>query len=182
MTDMTITVAVLAVLATASVTQLATRDEITARPRRALRQAIRGRRHTIESGMSQATCSCDWVAVLRPGKIVITDPDEPIIESYPVDPDEYGEADVPDTYANLLRELAEDHVKVANAAHPGYLYTLVTCPWCVSFYVGLLVVGTALAWGNGWGWQLIAGALAARWFAGAGVVHLGPEDDSTGDA
>jgi len=42
----------------------------------------------------------------------------------------------------------------------------VTCPWCSSFAVGLAVVGSALAWSNGWGWQLGFGALSASAMTG----------------
>jgi hypothetical protein len=37
----------------------------------------------------------------------------------------------------------------------------VTCAWCASAPVALAVVGSALAWSDGWGWQLAAGSLSA---------------------
>jgi hypothetical protein len=37
----------------------------------------------------------------------------------------------------------------------------VTCNWCASMTVGAVVVGSALAWSNGWGWLLVAGTLSA---------------------
>lgn len=38
---------------------------------------------------------------------------------------------------------------------------LLSCPWCASVWVAPVVVGSGLAWAEGWGWQLAAGSLAA---------------------
>lgn len=46
------------------------------------------------------------------------------------------------------------------------LWTLVTCAWCVSFWLALLVLGTAFPWGATLGWRLVAGALTLSLLAG----------------
>jgi hypothetical protein len=46
------------------------------------------------------------------------------------------------------------------------LWTLVTCPWCISFWIGLVVLGSAALWGHTGAWRLIAGALSLSLIAG----------------
>lgn len=148
---MTLTVLVLAVLAGWSVTQLATRDEITAGLRRRVRFWLRARRHrpgpvraTYPAGITlRPTCSCGvWEENL-----------------------------------GLLHE----HIRLARAADPGWWYRLFTCPWCVSFSICLAVGASAWFWGDTAAWQIAAFALGARVVAGAAVVHLGPEADDSED-
>lgn len=171
---------VLAVLAVWSITQLATRDTITARPRRWVRQWVRAAGHEVEASMSQAACRCGWVAVNTDSRILVSDPDE--LTGTPREAIHLTDKATPQSVARSLRDLGDEHVDLARARDTGgYLYTLVTCPWCVSLYIALLVVASALAWGDGWGWQLAAGALGLRILAGAGVVHLGPPDDEDDD-
>ena len=43
---------------------------------------------------------------------------------------------------------------------------LLSCPWCASIWVAPVVVGSGLAWGDGWGWQLGAASLGFSALAG----------------
>lgn len=47
------------------------------------------------------------------------------------------------------------------------LVILVTCPWCMSMYVGAVVTMTALEYGTDTWWQFVAGLLTASGFTGA---------------
>lgn len=40
---------------------------------------------------------------------------------------------------------------------------LLYCPFCLGFWTTLAWLGTGLAWGDTWVWQLFAGALALNW-------------------
>lgn len=140
-------VLVIALLATWSLTQLATRDKITARPRRAVHAWLKSRRHRpalLDDGKpSGYVCVCDWDALTLVG----------------------GEGDL--AY----------HVALEQARAPGFWYQLVSCPWCVSLEIALLVGTTAWFWGHTAAWSIAAFALAARVVAGAAVVHLGPAEE-----
>lgn len=148
---MTVTVLVLAVLASWSVTQLATRDEITAGPRRRLRFWLRSRRH-------------------RPGPVRPTYP-----EGTTLRPTCHC-----GVWEESLERLY-DHICLARAADPGWTYRLVRCPWCISFALSLAVGASAWHWGHTWAWQILAFGLGARVVAGAAVQHLGPPDDADED-
>lgn len=65
----------------------------------------------------------------------------------------------------LLRRLGPEH----------RVSYLLTCPWCASPYVATVVVGSGLAWSTGWGWQLVAGVLAASGVTGALARYASPE-------
>ncbi len=52
---------------------------------------------------------------------------------------------------------------------------LITCPWCMSAHVGIVAVGSGLAWSDGWGWQLVAGALTASAVTGAVAQYAAPD-------
>lgn len=56
----------------------------------------------------------------------------------------------------------------------GRLAYLVECPWCTSMWLAPAVVGSALAWGDGWGWWLAAGSLAASAVTGFLASYASP--------
>ena len=57
--------------------------------------------------------------------------------------------------------------RIRDEAHGTWLGKLITCPFCVSVWVGgFLAIGQRLV-GNGWGWQVFIGAWAI-----SGVVSL----------
>jgi hypothetical protein len=62
----------------------------------------------------------------------------------------------------------QEAVLLQRAQDPHVLVKLTECPWCVSFWVGVLVVGSGWLWGDRWWWFVPAGALAAS--AAAGVL------------
>ena len=66
----------------------------------------------------------------------------------------------------LVDRLGED-------TRPAYL---LTCPWCSGMYVAPVAVASAMAWGDGWGWWLAAGSLAASGFVGALATYAAPND------
>jgi hypothetical protein len=65
----------------------------------------------------------------------------------------------------LLRRLGSEH----------RISYLITCPWCTSMYIAPVVVGSGLAWSNGWGWQLAAGSLAASAATGFLAAYASPD-------
>jgi hypothetical protein len=69
-----------------------------------------------------------------------------------------------------MEALHDVHVAQANTG--GWRY-LIGCPWCASAWIALPVVGSALAWGDGWGWQLPAGVIGLRAATGllASIAH-----------
>jgi len=60
---------------------------------------------------------------------------------------------VADELTRPLREL------VLRRWDGGRLEYLLSCPWCASVWVGPVVIGSGMAWGDGWAWQLGAGTL-----------------------
>lgn len=155
---MTLTVLVLAVLASWSLTQLATRDEITTVLRLRLRRALRRNRHSIISCPPGATSMTYRGVTVRPGHDVCRCG---YTSDVPVD--------------------MQEHVGLARAGDPSWTYRLVTCPWCVSAWISAAVGVTAWFWGHTAAWQIGAFAVGARVIAGAGVVHLGPPPDANED-
>lgn len=57
-------------------------------------------------------------------------------------------------------------LNVLNATHEPPLWTLVTCPWCLSFWIGLAVLGSAYPWGGDVWWRWLTGALTLSLLTG----------------
>lgn len=68
------------------------------------------------------------------------------------------------------------HLQIAPKRKNEKLEVLITCPWCSSVWIAFPAVAMTLAWSDGWGWWLVAGALAASAVAGAGAVAAKPGD------
>lgn len=51
----------------------------------------------------------------------------------------------------------------------------VSCSWCASVQIGAVVVGSGLAWSDGWAWQLTAGALTASALTGFLASFASPD-------
>lgn len=60
----------------------------------------------------------------------------------------------------------QHRVALTRAQRPHMIVKLTECPWCVSFWLGLAVVGSGWLWGGRWWWFVPAGALAASAAAG----------------
>lgn len=54
---------------------------------------------------------------------------------------------------------------------------LLGCPWCLNVYFAAFFVGTGLAWGYQFWWQLLAGGLAVSYVAAQLNVHLDKDED-----
>ena len=58
------------------------------------------------------------------------------------------------TVARLTRLVTDDtltsgaRARIAERNPSGYLTTLVTCPWCVSFWIGIVVAVVTVWWGD----------------------------------
>ena len=66
------------------------------------------------------------------------------------------------TSDEITRRLRDRLIEKVPSWHDRDLFAYwITCNWCSSIQTGFVVVGSALAWGNGWGWQLAAGSLTA---------------------
>lgn len=46
------------------------------------------------------------------------------------------------------------------------------CPWCMPYWIGAAWLGSGLAWGDAWPWQLLAGSLAMSYVVGHAVELL----------
>lgn len=57
----------------------------------------------------------------------------------------------------------------------GRLAYFVTCPWCVSVWVGALGALACLRWGDGWGWWLAALTLACSAVTGFLASFASPD-------
>jgi hypothetical protein len=168
---MTPTTLVLALLATYRLTLLALYDRITRPARLWLRDVGHHPGAVIEAdeGADSPNLAerrvlswCECGEKLGPVRRYLLDLDDRVL----VDDDLQGHSD-----------LAELHrIHVASLQGRGWRY-LLSCPWCLSIWFGAVVAATALAWGDGWGWQLIAGTLAASGLTGLGASVAHPPDD-----
>lgn len=162
-------------LACYRVTLLVTSDRITRAPRRALLDRFRRRAHHVAKVEQEgdvvvlAECACRWrVARISPAypatAALVSDPVPTALEG--LDLGRLGVAD----YLGALRAHIAD-----NADDVGRFGYLLTCPWCVGFYVG--IAGAVLwAWvpDGWWFWPALAFALSG--FTGL-AASLGAPDD-----
>lgn len=59
----------------------------------------------------------------------------------------------------------------------GWWKKLAGCPWCLSVWLAPPIVASGLAWGDGWGWQLVAGSLAVSGATGFLSVWAQPDPE-----
>jgi hypothetical protein len=52
---------------------------------------------------------------------------------------------------------------------------LLSCAWCAACWIAPPVVGSGLAWSDGWGWQLAAGSFAFSGVAGFLASYASPD-------
>lgn len=134
-----------------SLTQLGTRDRVTAGPRRRAMAAVLHHRHrpvkVAHAGGARVRveCSCGWW-----------------------DDDQYEPA---------AHKLA-DHIVVARGDDAGPLAEMLDCPWCLSFWVAVPVAAVLALTRRLRPLDALAFPFAARIVAGAAIVHLGPEDET----
>lgn len=133
-----------------SLTQLGTRDKITAGlRRRAMAAALRVQHRptaVVHTGGARCRveCACGWT-----------------------DTGEYEPA-----AGNLARHLVD-----ARSIDPGPVAEMLDCPWCLSFWVAVPVAAALAVTGRLRVRDALVFPLAARVVAGAAIVHLGPEDE-----
>ena len=60
------------------------------------------------------------------------------------------------------------------------LWTLVTCQWCLSFWLGLAVLTSGALIGSHWSWRLVTGALTVSLLTGTYAVLLGRVEEADG--
>lgn len=70
-----------------------------------------------------------------------------------------------------------EHISLARHASLGWWFTMLTCPWCVSFWLAIPIAAAAWALDAATWWQAIAFPFAARTIAGAATARLYPDDD-----
>lgn len=81
----------------------------------------------------------------------------------------------------LRRRLAEREISGGGdeaPPEPSALWTLSTCPWCLSFWVGIAVLGSAMLWGSTSAWRLIAGSLALSLLTGTYEALMALAEDN----
>lgn len=167
----------LALLATYRVTLLVTSDRITRRPRRWLRDWLYTRAHhdTDPHGPpSRYECSCGWfVHVSEDGHVTTLEPVPPGVQ-IPVAPFR-----TPGAAARFVTEatLAHHDDTRHDLGPAGYL---LTCPWCISMYLGAAAATLVWAWPEGW-WRWPALALAASAATGFLATLAAPDNNDDDD-
>lgn len=71
-------------------------------------------------------------------------------------------------------EITRPTREALTARVPARVGYLLDCPWCASVWVCPPVVGSAYWWGDGWGWWVTAGGLAASAVTGVLASHASP--------
>jgi len=68
-------------------------------------------------------------------------------------------------------------VKVMPTRIVGWVYALLTCPFCIGFWLSVAVVLSWLAWGSTVLWQAVAAAFTVSYLVGHAVAHLDMGED-----
>ncbi|HEY8548013.1 MAG TPA: hypothetical protein VIL36_23305 [Acidimicrobiales bacterium] len=154
----------LAFLAVYRLTILVTADEITRPWRDRTTEVLLGHRlerqhdgspaiQISDGTLGKARCRCGYERLFDPGSLEDRNTAVDLVTAHVRD-------------QNALE--AESDSLRARAAY------LIGCEWCASTWIAPLVVASALAWGDGWGWQLAAGSLAASAVTGAIASYARP--------
>jgi len=69
-------------------------------------------------------------------------------------------------------------VKVVPIRTVSWVHTLITCPFCIGFWLSAAVVASWLAWGSTILWQAVAAAFTVSYLAGHAVARLDLGDDA----
>lgn len=165
-------------LAVYRLTLLVTADRITRKPRRAILGWLNRRAHHLAESSDLVAarsyrCSCGWgVARLEGYPATAATVDEPLPSVLAaIDLPRDGIVDLAATYRSHVADHADD---------VGRFGSLLTCPWCVSVYLG--AVGAAVwAWWPAGPWYWPALALALSGFTGL-AASLGSPHDGDDDA
>lgn len=173
---MTLVTVLLVSMACYRITLLLIADTITEPPRRRLLEWLAGRRHqdaelhvlahdpdgVEQPGMLRVACTCGWYAERDQHGTYVADPVPSTVDLTERFPD--------------LRRMLTDHQAEHRTDPGGKLGVLVTCPWCVSVYVGAAMAAVAWAWPHGW-WRWPALALTASATTGLLATAASPNAD-----
>lgn len=77
--------------------------------------------------------------------------------------------------ADALAQPARDWVAVHKGPTSRW-YTLITCTWCASIWVGAVAVTTGWWWGHAAWWQLITAWLAVSYLVSVTATWLDPAE------
>lgn len=156
-------VLLVAVLAVYRVTLLVTSDELTRPWRERTTELVLGHRLKrrvdgnpvlpIDADIAKARCRCGYEQLIDP-----------------------SDADDRDSTVSLVAAHVEDqnHMEAESGSIRAKLSYLLQCSWCASMWIAPLAVASALAWGDGWGWWLAAGTLAASAVTGFLASYASP--------